>query len=53
MFSLILYIFAVKKSFKTDKINEISKYNYFTDIEFNPAKSINTKARAAVIIKLI
>lgn len=48
-----IYIAAVKKSFATDEINVISNYNYFTDIEFNPAKSINTQARAAAMIKLI
>ena len=48
-----IYIAAVKKMFAADEINAISNYNYFTDIEFNPAKSINTQARAAAIIKLI
>lgn len=48
-----IYIAAVKQSLETDEINAISSYNYFTDIEFNPAKSINTQARAAAMIKLI
>lgn len=48
-----IYIAAVKQSLETDEINAISNYNYFTDIEFNPAKSINTQARAAAMIKLI
>lgn len=48
-----IYIAAVKSSFTTDKIREISNYNYFTDIEFNPAKSINTQARAAAMIRLL
>lgn len=48
-----IYIAAVKKMFAADEINAISNYNYFTDIEFNPAKSINTQARAAAMIKLI
>lgn len=48
-----IYIAAVKKMFNIDEINAISNYNYFTDIEFNPAKSINTQARAAAMIKLI
>ena len=48
-----IYISAVKKSFAEDEINAISRYNYFTDIEFNPAKSINTQARTAAMIKLI
>ncbi len=48
-----IYITAIKQSFTTDEINVISSYNYFTDIEFNPTKSINTQARAAAILKLI
>lgn len=48
-----IYIAAVKQSLATDEINAILNYNYFTDIEFNPAKSINTQARAATMIKLI
>lgn len=48
-----IYIAAVKQSLETDEINAISNYNYFTDIEFNPAKSINTQAGAAAMIKLI
>lgn len=48
-----IYITAIKKSFLTDEINAISNYNYFTDIEFNPAKSINTQARTVAMIKLI
>lgn len=48
-----LYIAAVKDSCTQDEIKAISDYNYFTDIEFHPAKSINTQARAAAIIKLI
>ena len=48
-----LYIAAVKDSCTQDEIKAISDYNYFTDIEFHPAKSLNTQARAAAIIKLI
>lgn len=48
-----IYIAAVKNSFAADEIKEISSYNYFTDIEFNPAKSINTQARSAAIIRLL
>ena len=48
-----IYITAIKQSFTTDEINAILGYNYFTDIEFNPAKSINTQARAAAMLKLI
>ena len=48
-----IYITAIKTSFTIDEINAILGYNYFTDIEFNPAKSINTQARAAAILKLM
>ena len=48
-----IYIAAVKQTFTEDEINIISSYNYFTDIEFNPAKSINTQARTVSMIRLI
>ena len=48
-----IYVSAVKKSFTADEIKEISGYDYFTDIEFNPAKSINTQARVAAMIRLL
>lgn len=48
-----IYITAVKKSLTEEEINTILQYNYFTDIEFNPVKSINTQAKAAAILKLI
>ena len=44
---------AVKNSFTRKEILAILDYNFFTDIEFNPAKSINTQARAAAILKLM
>ncbi len=48
-----LYISAVKESLTTDEVNAILKYNYFTDIEFNPARSINTQTRAVSLIRLL
>lgn len=48
-----IYLAAVKKSFTIDEINAVSNYTYFTDIEFNPTKSINTQARSAAMMKLI
>ena len=48
-----IYITAIKKSLTAEEINTILQYNYFTDIEFNPVKSINTQAKAAAILKLI
>lgn len=48
-----IYIAAVKQSLAIDEINAISNYNYFTDIEFNPTKSMNTQARTVAMIQLI
>lgn len=48
-----IYYAAVKESLTADEINEIVRYNYFTDIEFNPEKSINTQARTAALVRLI
>ena len=48
-----IYIAAVKESLTAEELDAISKYNYFTDIEFNPARSINTQARSVPLIKLI
>lgn len=48
-----IYIAAVKESFRVDEIKVISDYNYFTDIEFNPAKSINTQARTVALIQMM
>lgn len=48
-----IYIAAVKESLAPEEIKAITNYNYFTDIEFNPAKSINTQARTAAMIKLL
>ena len=48
-----IYCKAVKESIYIDELKEIVKYEYFTDIEFNPNKSINTQARAIAIVKLL
>lgn len=48
-----IYIAAVKNMYSLDEIKPITNYNYFTDIEFNPDKSINTQARTASILKLM
>lgn len=48
-----IYVAAVKQSLTEAQIHAITSYNYFTDIEFNPAKSINTQARTAALIKLL
>ncbi|MDE5884057.1 MAG: hypothetical protein K2H29_03135 [Oscillospiraceae bacterium] len=46
-----VYLKAVKESL--EEIHEIWNYQYFTDIEFNPAKSRNTQARSVAILKLL
>lgn len=48
-----IYIKAVKSSLSADEIKEIKKYTHFTDIEFNPNKSINTQAKSVAIIRLM
>lgn len=47
-----LYYFAVKESVEIEDLKELNKYVYFTDIEFNPKKSINTQAEAICLVKL-
>ena len=32
---------------------DLSQYQWFTDIEFNPKRSVNCQARAAAIYKLL
>lgn len=48
-----IYIKAVRQSISADEISRISDFTHFTDIEFNPQKSINTQARTVAIIKLM
>ncbi len=48
-----IYIAAVKESLAPEEIAMIAAFTHFTDIEFNPAKSINTQARTAAMIKLL
>jgi len=48
-----IYLAAVRESLTADEIKAVSGYNYFTDIEFNPAKSVNTQARTVSLMKLI
>ena len=46
-----IYCMAVKACVPVDELKELENYDYFTDIEFNPEKSINTQARAIVLVK--
>jgi len=48
-----IYIMAVRESLSQDEIQQITQYTHFTDIEFNPEKSINTQARSVAIIRLL
>lgn len=48
-----IYLKAVKDSLTTEEIRKIADYDYFTDIEFNPKKSVNTQARSVAILKLV
>lgn len=48
-----IYIKAVVESLNDEEIQEIRNYNHFTDIEFNPQKSINTQAKSVAIIRLM
>ena len=48
-----IYLKAVKESLTPEEIQQIKIYNYFTDIVFNPKKSVNTQARSVAILKLL
>ena len=48
-----VYINAVKDTLSPDEIEQIANYTHFTDIEFNPKKSINTQAKSVAIIHLM
>lgn len=46
-----IYISAVKQTFTLDELQPLFAYEYFTDIEFNPQKSINCQAKTIVTLK--
>lgn len=48
-----IYVKAVKESLSKDQIQEVLNYDYFTDIEFNHNKSLNTQARSIALVKAI
>ena len=48
-----LYLLAVKNSLDRETLQEICDYEWFTDIEFNPKKSINCQARSAALLKYV
>lgn len=48
-----IYILAAKSTVDEKKLKNICNYDWFTDIEFNPRKSINCQARSAALLKYI
>ncbi len=48
-----IYIKAICETLSAEEIQQIRDYSHFTDIEFNPAKSINTQAKTAAEIRLM
>ena len=48
-----IYLRAVKESIPAEQISKILDYDYFTDIEFNHNKSLNTQARSIVLVKVM
>ena len=48
-----LYISAAKEMLKQEELEALCEYEWFTDIEFNPNKSINCQARAVALLKYV
>lgn len=48
-----IYLQAVKESVPMEELKKLLVYTAFTDIEFNPAKSVNTQARTVALLKAI
>ena len=48
-----IYLKAVAESLTVEEINSVLNYDFFTDIEFNPRKSINTQARTVALLRQI
>lgn len=48
-----IYINAIKQTLLPEEIVKIKEYTHFTDIEFNPQRSINTQAKSVAIIRLM
>lgn len=46
-----IYLKAVREQFTTEELKEIMDFEFFTDIEFNPQKSINCQAKSVALIK--
>ena len=48
-----IYLLSVRENFTTEELMGIIQFDFFTDIEFNPQKSINCQAKSVALIKLI
>ena len=48
-----IYYNAVRSTLKAEELEEVKRYTAFTDIEFNPEKSLNTQARSIAIVRAI
>ena len=46
-----MYVKAVQQSIDKEELLKILDYEFFTDIEFNPKKSINCQGKSVTIIK--
>lgn len=48
-----IYYCAARETLSEEDLSKLRKYTAFTDIEFNPNKSMNTQARSIAIVRLI
>ena len=48
-----LYVKAALAEFSDKELRSLDAYTWFTDIEFNPNKSINSQARSVAILKAV
>ncbi len=48
-----IYLQSVAESLTIEEIQDVMNYDFFTDIEFNPQRSINTQARTVALLRHI
>lgn len=48
-----IYIISAAQCIASQELKKIMEYDYFTDIEFNPKKSINCQAKSAALLKAL
>ena len=48
-----IYLAAASQSLSAAELGGLLAYDCFTDIEFNPARSLNTQARTAALLRLL